>query len=126
MIAAGAWNDAGSMPADYMMAPVTQPPRRAWFGATGILTGLLTTVGGILVFALVLWNAGPAQVWEGMLRLRWWLLLIVLLGGLRFLARAVAWSVCIEPPHRLPISTAFAGVIAGDTIGNATPIGPLL
>src|SRR5687767_2628274 len=122
MIAAGAWNDAGSMPADYMMAPVTHEPHRAALNTTGILT----TVAGAALFAFVVWYQGPSEIWQGVVAMRWWLLLIVLLGGLRFLARAMAWSVCIEPPHRLPITTAFAGVVAGDTIGNATPIGPLL
>ena len=51
---------------------------------------------------------------------------MVALGGLRFLVRAIAWSLCVEPPHRLPIGDAFKGVVAGDTIGNATPLGPVL
>jgi hypothetical protein len=34
--------------------------------------------------------------------------------------------VCVEPPHALPLTTAFAGLVAGDTIGNLTPLGPVL
>ena len=104
------------------MASVTPPPRRATVSATGILS----IVAGAAIFALVLWNQGPSEIWEGITRMRWWLLAVIALGGLRFLSRAIAWRACIEPPHRLPIGTAFSGVVAGDTISNATPLGPVL
>jgi lysylphosphatidylglycerol synthase-like protein len=104
-----------------MMCAVAEHPRRA-FNATGILT----LIAGVVLFALVLWNVDAAEVWDGVKKLRWWLLVVIALGGLRFLMRAVAWSACIEPPHRLPVADAFKGVIAGDTIGNATPLGPVL
>jgi hypothetical protein len=52
--------------------------------------------------------------------------LIVAFGGLRFLLRAVAWRLCLDPPHRLGLKDAFAAVICGDAIGNLTPLGPLV
>ena len=104
------------------MAPVTHEPRRAVFNATGILS----IVGGAAIFALVLWYQGPSDIWQGIVTMRWWLLVIIALGGLRFLTRAYAWTACVEPPHRLPIGTAFNGIVAGDTVGNATPLGPVL
>ena len=105
-----------------MMCAVAEHPRREAFSATGIISA----VAGAALFALVVWQAGPTQVWDGIARIGWWLLLVVALGGLRFLARAIAWSACIEPPHSLPIGDAFKGVVAGDTVGNATPLGPVL
>lgn len=101
---------------------MAEHPRRAAFNAAGVLSVL----AGAALFAVVLWRANPREVWQGVVGLGWWLSAIVLLGGLRFLARAAAWSACIEPPHRLPIVTAFAGVVAGDTVGNLTPLGPVL
>ena len=101
---------------------MAEPPRRAAFNATGIVS----VIAGAALFALVLWNVDAAQVWEGITKLRWWLLVVIALGGLRFLVRAIAWSACIEPPHRLPLADAFKGIVAGDTIGNATPLGPVL
>jgi uncharacterized membrane protein YbhN (UPF0104 family) len=101
---------------------VAEHPRREGFSATGIVS----VVAGAALFALVLWNVGVAEVWEGITKIRWWLLAVVALGGLRFLARAAAWSACIEPPHRLSVLEAFKGVVAGDTVGNATPLGPVL
>lgn len=105
-----------------MMCAVAEHPRRAAFNATGIVSA----VAGAALFALVVWQAGPAQVWDGVAKIGWWLLLVIALGGLRFLARAVAWSACIEPPHTLSVLDAFKGVVAGDTVGNATPLGPVL
>lgn len=100
---------------------MAEPPRAAFNAA-----GALSVVAGAALFAVVLWRADPAEVWAGVAGLRWWLLLIIAIGGVRFLARAAAWSACIEPPHHLPIRTAFAGVVAGDTVGNLTPLGPVL
>lgn len=105
-----------------MMCAVAEHPRREALSATGIISA----IAGAALFALVVWQAGPSQVWEGVAKIGWWLLLVVALGGVRFLARAIAWSACVEAPHRLPIADAFKGVVAGDTIGNATPLGPVL
>src|SRR5262249_41835431 len=48
---------------------------------------------------------------------------IVVIAGVRFAFRAAAWSLCLEPPHRMPFSAAFQAVIAGDALGNLTPLG---
>ena len=101
---------------------MAEHPRRAAFNAAG----LLSVVAGAALFAVVLWRADPREVWQGVLGLGWWFAAIVLIAGVRFLARAAAWSACIEPPHRLSILTAFAGGVAGDTVGNLTPLGPVL
>ena len=105
-----------------MMCAVAEHRRRGAFSATGIVT----VVAGAALFAIVLWTFGAAEVWDGIVRLRWWVLVIIAIGGLRFLARAAAWSACVEPPHRLSILDAFKGVVAGDMIGNITPLGPVL
>ena len=42
------------------------------------------------------------------------------------MVRAAAWSLCVEPPHRLPLGEAFAAVVCGDALGNLTPLGPLV
>jgi len=101
---------------------VAEHPRRAAFNAAG----LLGVVAGTALFAIVLWRADPREVWQGIVGLGWWFSAIVVIGGLRFLARAAAWTICVEPPHRLSFVTAFAGVVAGDTVGNLTPLGPVL
>jgi hypothetical protein len=44
----------------------------------------------------------------------------------RFAARALAWIRCLEPPHTLRLADAFAAVVSGDALGNATPLGPIV
>jgi hypothetical protein len=96
------------------------PPRA--FSATTALS----IAGGAALFAIVVWKVGPAEILEGFRRLGWGIAMVVALGGLRFAARAAAWMACIEAPHALPFRAAFAAVVAGDTLGNATPLGPVV
>jgi hypothetical protein len=88
--------------------------------------GLLTALAGTALFAWLIWKVGPAEIWGGFRQIGWNLGWILLLGGLRFAARAGAWGVCIEPPYRLPLVDAFNAVVCGDALGNATPLGPLV
>lgn len=81
---------------------------------------------GIVVFAAFVWNVGPGQIWNGILSVGWMFPVIIALGGLRFFVRACAWSLCTEPPHHLPLRTAFSAVLAGDAVGNVTPLGPIV
>jgi hypothetical protein len=90
-----------------------------------ILTALFGAVGGAL-FAWLVWRVGPSEIWNGFRQIGWGLAIIVLLGGLRFAARAFAWTLCIEPPHRLQFRHALNAVICGDTLGNVIPLGPFI
>jgi hypothetical protein len=53
-----------------------------------------------------------------------WYVLVVALGGLRFAARAAAWTVCAKP-ERLSVVDAFRATLVGDALGNITPLGIL-
>ena len=88
--------------------------------------GLLTAVAGTALFAWLVWSVGPAEIWTGFGQIGWGLVWILILGGLRFAARATAWTLCIEPPHTLSFGAAFNAVVCGDALGNATPLGPLV
>jgi hypothetical protein len=83
-------------------------------------------IGGLAVLLGVLWTLGIEATWAEVRKVGWMFPVIVALGGLRFLARAAAWTICLEPPHRLRLVDAFAAVLAGDALGNATPFGPLV
>jgi hypothetical protein len=104
-----------------MTEPQTPSPRRT-FSAKGILTAL----AGLALLVWVVWKAGPAEIAADVRQVGWGLALIVAFGGLRFLLRAVAWRLCLDPPHRLGLKDAFEAVICGDAIGNLTPLGPLV
>jgi hypothetical protein len=88
--------------------------------------GLLIAAAGTALFAWLVWSVGPAEIWTGFSQIGWGLVWILILGGLRFAARAAAWTLCIEPPHTLRFADAFNAVVCGDALGNATPLGPLV
>jgi hypothetical protein len=90
------------------------------------LTGLLTAAGGLALLVWVVRQVGVRQLEADIRQVGWGLVAIIALGGLRFVARAIAWRLCLEPPHRLPLAGAFAAVVCGDALGNLTPLGPLV
>ncbi len=98
------------------------PPRR-----TLRLAGLLTTAAGIALFIWLIWTTGPRTVWDGFRQVGWGLAAIIAIAGhaVRCCAPS-AWIRCLEPPHTLRRPEAFAAVVSGDALGNATPLGPLV
>lgn len=90
------------------------------------VSGALYVAGGLVVLVGVLWTLGIEATWTEVRKVGWMFPVIVTLGGLRFLVRAAAWTICLEPPHRLRLRDAFAAVLAGDALGNVTPLGPIV
>jgi hypothetical protein len=74
----------------------------------------------------LIWWVGPGEIWAGFKHIGWGLAAIVGIAGLRFAARAAAWQRCFEPPLTLRFTDAFAAVVSGDTLGNITPLGPIV
>ena len=87
------------------------------------LSGIVAAVLGLALFAWSVRQVGPQEVWAGLIQVGWGFTVIIALAGLRFAMRAVAWRLCLEPPHSLPFATSFAAVLAGDALGNLTPLG---
>lgn len=50
---------------------------------------------------------------------------VLVVGGLRFVLRAESWRLCMPPRVRMPFGRAFTAFVAGDAIGNVTPLGPV-
>ena len=97
-------------------SPTARPSRRPTLG------GLLAAIGGVALFIYFIRRAGLAGITEGIGRLGWTFLVVVALGGVRFLVRAAAWIRCLEGSHHVRLWDAFQGVIAGDALGNLTPL----
>jgi len=85
--------------------------------------GLVAAALGLALFAWFIQRIGAALIWEGIRDVGWGFIVIVGIAGLRFGLRALAWSTCLEPPASLAFSHAFGAVLAGDALGNLTPLG---
>jgi hypothetical protein len=87
---------------------------------------VVTSAIGLGLLVWVVMRVGVAEIATDVRQVGWWLVVIVAFGGCRFLLRAQAWRLCLDPPHTLRLRDAFAAVICGDAIGNLTPLGPLV
>ncbi len=90
------------------------------------VSGVLTALAGLALLVFVVRGVGVAEIAADIRQVGWGLLAVIAIGGLRFLLRAIAWRLCLDRPGTLSIRDAFAAVICGDTIGNLTPLGPLV
>jgi hypothetical protein len=77
----------------------------------------------VALFAYYVWKAGPGEIWQNISRIGAGFLLILALGGLRFVVRAWALTLCFEPPHRVSLWQALRAALIGDTAGNVLPLG---
>ncbi|HTG87723.1 MAG TPA: lysylphosphatidylglycerol synthase domain-containing protein [Pyrinomonadaceae bacterium] len=106
------------MPADKQKPnPVEPRTRSRRFAPLGIIFGLL----GLLLFIYFVRSAGVGEILNGIQRLGVGFLLILAISSLRYIARAWAWTRCVEAPYRLPFRNAFAARIMGDALGNIIP-----
>jgi hypothetical protein len=80
-------------------------------------------VGGLLLVATVR-QVGWSEVQRSLADIGWWYVAIIALGGLRFAARSRAWQVCAAQLG-LTFRRAFSATLAGDALGNVTPLGLL-
>ena len=85
--------------------------------------GVLVALLGTALFVYAIRHAGVGAVADGVARLGWAFAAVVALGGLRFALRAAAWLRCLESGHRLGLHHLFPAVVAGDALGNLTPLG---
>ncbi len=92
-------------------------PRRRYVVTTA------ATVGGVALFAYAVRRAGVAEIVSGIGRIGWGLVPILALAGLRFLIRGECWRLCMPPTAQLSRLRAFSAYLAGDAVGNLTPLG---
>jgi lysylphosphatidylglycerol synthase-like protein len=89
------------------------------------LFAVLGAVIGSILFAYALRRAGTADILDGIRRVGWGLLLIFALGGVRFVVRAACWRLCVPRFTGLSFRGAWSAFLAGDAVGNVTPLGLL-
>ena len=83
--------------------------------------GILFAVLGLLLFGYFVRNAGVGRIMEGIQRLGAGFLLIIAISLIRHVVRALAWTKCVEQPHRLRFRHALASRLMGDALGNIVP-----
>src|ERR1044072_9679216 len=91
--------------------------RSSRFAQLGVVFGLL----GLLLFGYFVRRAGVGEIVGGIQRLGAGFLLILAVSSVRYIVRALAWTLCIEPPHQLRFRDAFAARLMGDALGNIIP-----
>jgi hypothetical protein len=112
------------------------------------LLALIGAAAGTALFAYAVRRAGAADIVDGIRRVGWGLVFILAIGGVRFLLRAECWRLCMpdvpgRPDHfrqgyggppkpaakaegrPLRLMQAFNAFVAGDALGNVTPLGLL-
>lgn len=89
------------------------------------LVAVAAAAAGLALFTYAVRRAGVAEIIDGIQRVGWGLAAILALAGLRFIIRAECWRWCLPPGQSLPRRRALAAFLAGDAVGNVTPLGLL-
>ena len=95
------------------------------------LITVAAALAGLLLFIYAVRAAGYDEIRDGVRRVGWGLLVILLLGGLRFVLRAECWRLCVPggtgsgKGGRLTLAQALVAFLAGDAVGSVTPLGLL-
>ena len=87
------------------------------------LVTAVAAAGGLALFAWSVHDAGAEEILSGIRRVGWGLVPILALAGLRFVLRTEAWRLCMPVKSRLGFRQAFVAFLAGDALGNVTPLG---
>jgi hypothetical protein len=88
---------------------------------------LLTVVASLLGLALLVWQVGRVgldEIGKGFAAVGTGFVLVLVLSFARFVLRAAAWRALIPRPVRL--RSAIGAVMAGDALGNLTPLSILV
>jgi hypothetical protein len=89
---------------------------------------LLNIVVAIIGVALLIFTVRRVGGWsaivDGIADVGWWFAAVLLLGAFRMVCRTRAWMACAND-SQLRFRDAFGAWLAGDAIGNLTPLGLL-
>ena len=116
------------------------PPADRRSRSKTLLNITLALIGAVLLLVTVR-RVGWNDVRSGLGQVGWWFLLVLVLGGLRFTARARAWMAAAEgvtkahglgpllpegvPRSALRTADFLGAVLAAEALGNLTPLGLL-
>jgi hypothetical protein len=92
-------------------------------GARSAPLAAISALAGLLLLAYSVARAGVPEIVDGLHNIGTGFLLVLLLSGIRFTARTIAWIICIEGTPRVPLAEALSAKMIGDTLGSLTPLG---
>jgi hypothetical protein len=84
----------------------------------------LILVAGVALLVWQIQSVGPALIGRSLSQVGWGFLVILALSFARFVLRALAWTTLMG--ERVPLKSVIAATMAGDGIGNLTPLSLLL
>lgn len=89
------------------------------------LINILAAVIGVVLLVFTVQRVGgwPAVV-DGIASIGWWFAIVVALGAIRMVCRTRAWMLAANDPQ-FRFAPAFSAWMAGDAMGNLTPLGLL-
>lgn len=77
---------------------------------------------GLAFLAYLVWNVGPARLWQQVSALGWGVIPLILSEGAGNLAHTLGWRNCIDGRHpRVPLFRLFRMAMAGYAINYLTP-----
>ena len=85
---------------------------------------VVAIVGIALLVFTVQRVGGWTSIVDGIAKVGWWFAIVLLLGAFRMVCRTRAWMACAND-RQLRFRDAFGAWMAGDAIGNLTPLGLL-
>ena len=89
------------------------------------LLNIAVAIIGVLLLIYTVQRAGGwGAIVNGVAGVGWWFVPVVVLGAFRMACRSRAWMVCAND-SQLRFAPAFGAWLAGDAIGNLTPLGLL-
>ncbi len=114
--------------ADYnCWRPVSAPASRSTSSTRVRLLGVASALIGAALLVVTVRRVGWSEIQHGVGAVGGWFGVVVLLGGARFFARAKSWVLCANQigARGLTSADALGAVLAGDAVGNLTPLGLL-
>ena len=118
-------SSATAITISHTRVPSSAPPpsRSARISALGLGAAAI----GVAVLVATVRQVGWSEIRAGLQAVGVWFVPVVALGGVRFLARAWAWTTCARHTggDALTVPRAFGAVLAADAVGNLTPLGLL-
>ncbi len=78
---------------------------------------------GATVVALMVWNAGPAQLWAGLRQSLWVVVALVPLWALVYVFNAIAWQkLTSDGGEKIPLLAAFRMTVVAFAVNYSTPL----